>query len=334
MAYLPGFENDIFISYSHLDQRADKWVSKFHDRLEAELKPYTSKDLKIWRDPRLDGNQLFDQTIKTAIDSTGMLLALNSFAYKDSDYCQQELQWFCERMRKDGWRSSVGDRKRICNVRLNNLPFKEWPPAFSGASGYQFHEDVSDPDDIAPPYRPDSAKFKTSIGILARDLALTLRAFKQTIFNSQPVGETPGQPEGDGQPLSCSTVLLDTHMKDDDYAIEVRNALRSLNVKAIFNQSEDDPGENVKILEARLTSLRRMIIVFGNVQESWVINRLSMASEIANREKEKTSLKLGIYYAPKRQKGNGGQFRIGSLIVYELDDADLRDPQALQPLLT
>jgi hypothetical protein len=154
---------------------------------------------------------------------------------------------------------------------------------------------------------------------LAVDLALTLRAFRQTILNSQPVGG--------------SSILLDNHMKDDEYAIGVRNALRSQNVKAILNRSEDDPGENVKLLESRMTDLRRMIIVFGNVQESWVFHRLRMASEIANRKREEDALKLGIYDAPDRKKGNGGQFRIGSLTVYELDDADLRDPRTLQPLL-
>jgi len=56
-----------------------------------------------------------------------------------------------------------------------------------------------------------------------------------------------------------------------------------------------------------------------------------MASEIANREK--AALKLGIYHARQRSKGNVGQYRMGSLTVYELDDADLRNPQALQPLL-
>jgi hypothetical protein len=120
-------------------------------------------------------------------------------------------------------------------------------------------------------------------------------------------------------------------MKDDDYAIEVRNALRTLNVKAFLNQSEDDPGESVKILETRFKQFRRMIIVFGNVEESWVDSRRNMASEIANREK--ATLKLGIYHAPRRSKGNVGQYRMGSLTVYELDDADLRNPQALQPLL-
>ncbi len=331
MAYLPGFEHDIFISYAHIDQGADDWVSRFHSRLEAELRRLAGKKLSIWRDLKLERNQLFDQTIRTAVDKAGLLLALNSYAHKESEYCQQELQWFCDRAPKDGWGLSIGDRKRIFNTLLNNLAPNEWHPAFSGASGYPFYENVPG-DDIALPFDPDSNEFKTLIRDLTRDLFRTLRSFRQEILNRAQSDSTHNAQPGNGHDIPSSSVLLDTHMKDDDYAIEVRNVLRLLNVKAIFNQSEDDPGESIKILESRLKQLRRMIIVFGNVQESWVFGRLGMASEIANRER--TALKIGIYYPPPRPKGNGGQFRIGSLTVYELDDADLRDPQALRPLLS
>src|SRR5262245_58916317 len=333
MAYLSGFKHDIFISYAHIDQGADEWVSRFHSRLEAELKRLAGRELNVWRDLQLERNQLFDQTIKTAVEGAGLLLALNSYAHKDSDYCQQEVLWFCDRAQKDGWGLSIGDRKRVFNALLNNLPPCEWHPAFSGASGYPFYESIPG-DDIALPCDPDSAEFKPFIRDLTRDLFRTLRSFRSEILNKAPSEldeQEKSKPGGDGNGQYSSSVLLDTHMKDDDHAIEVHNVLRSLNVKAVFNQSEDDPGESIKILEARLKQLRRMIIVFGNVQESWVFNRLGMASEIANREK--AALKLGIYYAPQRQKGNGGQFKIGSLTVYELDQSDLRSPQALQPLL-
>lgn len=331
MAYLPGFEHDLFISYAHLDQGADEWVSRFHARLEAELKRLAGRELKIWRDLNLERNQLFDQTIKTAVEKAGLLLGLNSYAYKDSDYCQQEVQWFLDRAQKDGWGLSIGDRKRVFNALLTNLAPNEWHPAFSGASGYPFYENIPG-EDIALPCDPDSAEFKAFVRDLTRDLFKTLRSFKQEILNKQQTDKTENKPKGNGHAAPASSVLLDTHMKDDDYAIEVRSALRSLNVQAIFNQSEDDPGESFKILEARLKQLRRMIIVFGNVQESWVFSRLSMASEIANREK--AALKLGIYFAPPHPKGSDGQFTIGSLTVYKLDDADLRNPQALQPLLS
>jgi hypothetical protein len=296
MTYLPGFEHDIFISYAHRNEGADRLVSRFHERLESEL-GQLAKDLNVWRDKRkLDGNQLFDQTIRTALERAGLLLALNSHAYKESDYCQREASWFCDRAQKDGWGLSIGDRKRVFNALLNNLAPGEWHTAFAGASGYPFYENTPG-EEIALPCDPDSIEFKTIIRELTRDLFKTLREFRKEILNRAQINESESKPAGNGQSLPPSSVLLDTHMKDDDYAMELRNALRSINVKAIFNQSEADPGENVKILEMRLKQLRRMIIVFGNVQESWVVNRFSMASEIANREKT-ASVVYSVAFSP------------------------------------
>jgi hypothetical protein len=331
MAYLPGFEHDIFISYSHRNERGDRWVSRFYERLNEELGQLAG-NLKVWRDTRrLDGNQAFDQTIKTALENTGLLLVLNSHAFIESDYCQQEVQWFCDKGHNDDWGLQIGDRKRLFNVLLNNLPRNEWHPALSGASGFPFHKVAAD-DEIAFPLDPTSAKFKNSVQTLAGSLFKTLRSFRQSIENKTQSERLHSQRAGNGGDHQLPTVLLDTYRKDDEAAFKLQDALRLLNVEAVLNQSDDDPGGSVTSFEKRLREMRRMIIVFGKVQESWVFNRLSMASEIANREQAR--LKLGIYYAPQRSKGSGGQFNMGSLTVYQLDDDDLRNPQALAPLLT
>jgi len=334
MAYLPGFEHDIFISYSHLSEGVDRWVSCFYERLEAVLKQQTSKDLRIWRDTRrLDGGQLFDKTISTAIEGSGLLLALNCHAHRISDYCQQEVQWFYDKAQKDDWGPSIGDRKRIINAMLDKLPFEDWHQAFRGASGFYFHDKTVEAR-IVLPFRPDSENFKNAVDELAVSLAETLQDLKREIrkrlFEQSSSDEsTSDKMDGNGHTFPSSSVLLDTHMKDDDYAMEVRNALRSMKVTTYFNQSDGDPGESLENFGARLKKLQRIIIVFGNVQESWVFNRFGVASEIANGEM--TGLKVGVYYAPPRSKGNGGQFTFGSLTVYELDAADLRNPQALRP---
>jgi hypothetical protein len=508
MAYLPGFDHDIFISYSHLNNPpsasgTEGWVTRFHNALDAELRQLTGRALQVWRDPRVTGNQLFDRTIQQAVESAGVFLALNSYAYKESDYCQQELQWFTDKARADGWGLSLGDRTRIFHLRLNNIPFAEWPVAFRGARGYQCYEEVPD-DDIGLPCDLDTHDFRTLIKDLVRDLYRMLQAFRRALLNAQMSGisstthprgdvvaatgpangharssptpsctvfladtadtlrktrqrlaaelhekgvvlaesvpppwesqlhdakasaemqraqlcvhlfdawpgrEIPDQPdqhyvyrqvnlaqqlakpqlfwtppppfnlqaieddehrqflmrlaEGPREgarynfvreppstlaqvvidklhqlqaaitPRANATILLDTHLKDDDYAITLRQILLDqLNIKSYINQGEDNPGANVAILEARLRQVGRMIIIFGQVAESWVFGRLSHASEIAN--KENILLNLGIYYTAQRRKGNGGLFRLGSLQVYEFDDADLRNPQALMPLL-
>ena len=56
MAYVPGFTNDIFISYSHLDDRAVDgagWVSEFHQRLQIEIEEELGDRVQIWRDRRI-----------------------------------------------------------------------------------------------------------------------------------------------------------------------------------------------------------------------------------------------------------------------------------------
>ena len=68
MAQIPGFKYDIFISYTHNDNRrltdASGWVDRFHDALESWLKYRRGfSDLTIWRDKALDGNTEFNISI-------------------------------------------------------------------------------------------------------------------------------------------------------------------------------------------------------------------------------------------------------------------------------
>jgi hypothetical protein len=190
MAYLPGFNHDIFISYAHVnnpagESGADGWVTQFHHKLEAELKQLVGKELDIWRDSKLGGNDLFDQRIERAVKEAGLFVSLNSFAYMKSPYCQQELECFWQKAKTDGWGLSIGDHSRLINILLNNIPFAEWHPALSGASGYQFYEDEPDAD-ILFPYDPDSDEFRNEIRNLARDLLRTLREFADAIQSKQP----------------------------------------------------------------------------------------------------------------------------------------------------
>lgn len=159
MAYLADFENDLFISYARLNNQSDTddgegWVSRFHARLESELKQLAGRELKIWRDLQdLERNQLFDVTIKRAVEQSGLLVVINSLSWKASTYCQEEARWFGERAQQDGWGLAIGDRKRVFNVRFNNIPYTEWHPVLSGANPYNFFEAEAE-DDVALPLSP------------------------------------------------------------------------------------------------------------------------------------------------------------------------------------
>jgi len=99
MAYVPNFEYDIFISYAHVDNlttpaESDGWISTFEKCLAVLLSQRVGKmgTIKIWRDPSLDGSQLFDTTIQNRINQSALFLAFTSTGYLSSDYCRQELE--------------------------------------------------------------------------------------------------------------------------------------------------------------------------------------------------------------------------------------------------
>lgn len=73
MAYVPGFEHDIFISYAHVDntpveEDKDGWVTKLHASLLALIpqKIGRAEGFTIWRDLKLSGNDEFADTLDAA----------------------------------------------------------------------------------------------------------------------------------------------------------------------------------------------------------------------------------------------------------------------------
>ena len=58
MAYVPGYDHDVFVSYAHLDDQGESaWVTTLVRHLDTELRQRLgTKDLMIWIDRSLDGN--------------------------------------------------------------------------------------------------------------------------------------------------------------------------------------------------------------------------------------------------------------------------------------
>ncbi|MCX6303726.1 MAG: toll/interleukin-1 receptor domain-containing protein [Bacteroidetes bacterium] len=148
MAFVPGFEYDIFISYAHVDNYAFTgqsygWIEGFYKNLNAILaKRFGRSDMvKIWWDiNKLDGSVLFGQSIDEGIKNSAIMVCLLSHGYLKSDYCHKELELFCKKAKSEMAGLHVGNRSRIINVLLYNIPFSEWPPEISGISGFPFHD--------------------------------------------------------------------------------------------------------------------------------------------------------------------------------------------------
>ena len=168
MAFVPGFDYDIFISYSHVDDLQDApgsggWVKQFHQRLETALAKRIGRvgAVKIWRDERLDGSQLFDRVIENRINRSALFLALTSNGYLQSNYCKKELQHFCEKASSERHRLDIaGERTRVLNILLDNIPFNSWPPECAGSTGFVFHRSERR-EDLGQPVETDGKEFQT-----------------------------------------------------------------------------------------------------------------------------------------------------------------------------
>lgn len=186
MGYLPGFQHDIFISYAHVDNVAPDeepgWVTHFREHLDVQLSKRVGRigAVKIWQDPTLEGCQLFDKTIEDAVNGAALFIALTSSGYLASDYCQQELRWFHQKAGSEPVGLAVGDRLRIFNVLLNNVPFGDWPDQFGRTSGFAFH-DAEAADDFGYPSDPQEKTFQMQMRKLVEAVYRTLCAMKETL---------------------------------------------------------------------------------------------------------------------------------------------------------
>ena len=206
MAYLDGFDHDIFISFAHVDNQ-DGWVSVFHQHLTMDLARLLGRPekIKIWFDKdRLEGGQLYDKTIEDALGRTAVLVALTSRGYfHPESYCHKEIRWFSEKARRGQLGLSVGDRSRIFNVPLTNLPFKDLPQdlpgEFSKSIVESFH-DAEENDQVGDPIDQNEKSFQVRMRKLSKAIFHTVEAIKKNSSPSEPspsnktISDTPAKP--------------------------------------------------------------------------------------------------------------------------------------------
>jgi hypothetical protein len=139
-----AFEDDVFISYRHLDnelldEQGKGWIDNFHERFESVLGEALGYEPKIWRDPRLPGNAYFADVLEERIKRTAVLISILSPGYLQSAWCIGELREFCRLAEQTGG-ILAGDRMRIFKVVKTHIERHEHPSEFQKQLGYEFYE--------------------------------------------------------------------------------------------------------------------------------------------------------------------------------------------------
>ena len=145
MGLIEGFENDIFVSYAHDDnlgflvrEPAEGWVLDFAKALKTGLSAQLKKEIKqtnreltvFWDKSRLQQGEPLDWELNDHVEKSAIFCIFMSQNYLDSDWCQQELNWFLKTLegRKDRLsRESEGRLWPVIVVSVSPTNQSDWP---------------------------------------------------------------------------------------------------------------------------------------------------------------------------------------------------------------
>ncbi len=140
--------NDVFISYAHIDDQPMMegqrgWISQFHRSLEVRMAQLLGQDLKIWRDPKLQGSDLFDEALVRQFSDSKVLVSVLTPRYVRSEWCRRELEEFVRAAAAHGGLTAE-NKSRIFKVVKTPVAQQEIPPAladlFARLLGFEFYE--------------------------------------------------------------------------------------------------------------------------------------------------------------------------------------------------
>jgi hypothetical protein len=145
MPFLREFEDDIFISYAHIDNQplADGqkgWITSFHKALEIRLSQLLGDEPMFWRDEaKLRGNDYFDDAIILHLPRIAILVTVLTPRFVKSEWCLKEVKEFY-RVAEETGGVRVAEKSRIFKVVKTPVPQERHPPELQSVLGYEFYQ--------------------------------------------------------------------------------------------------------------------------------------------------------------------------------------------------
>ena len=181
-AFVPGFQEDVFISYAHMDEGSEKWVSTFRNLLQEKLSYELRTSVRVWSDEQLALGSALDATLKKRIQSSALLIPIASPWYFDRDWCQRELALFVQGA-QTGAGLVVGTNCRIVPVVKRLFELDLWPPEIRELDPLMVS--FCHNDRTYPPTFDGASPFFQNVERLACDLKQQLEAMKQHSISQQ-----------------------------------------------------------------------------------------------------------------------------------------------------
>lgn len=188
-----AFEQDLFISYAHIDNEPippfEGWISRFHETLEAFVSMRLGGRVNIWRDGKLSGNDVFSDEIIDQFQKTAILVSILSPRYVQSEWCSREMHEFCE-VASQSLGVVVDNKSRVFKVVKTPVEGEETLPEIARQIlGYEFYkmEKGKAPLELDPAFGEEFAQaYNRKVGQLAWDIKELLEKLRSA---NAPAGE-------------------------------------------------------------------------------------------------------------------------------------------------
>ncbi len=194
MGLIPGYENDIFISYAQADNQPplkgkQGWVDFFEELLRSQLNERLGEEVTIFRDPQLRRFGEFPEQLLQSLKDSAVLVCVLSPRYLKSDWCMWELQQFCEN----------GGKGRIIKVVKTALDDHEQPPQIKDVLDNRFYRvDARSRQSthLTPVVNPDHLpEFFEKVEVIAQHIVELLKKLRQSQRQTTTSAQTTETPK-------------------------------------------------------------------------------------------------------------------------------------------
>ena len=180
MAFLRGYQHDVFVSYAHNDNQTDVpgdvgWVRNLVNFLRTRtVQKLGDSALDIWMDYKLAGNEAVTPALMEELAGSAVLVFVSSESYLASGWCKRELAGFLSRSVTD---RKVGSLTRLFMINRDKIDRSSLPEGLSDLIGYQFwKEEGGQPIPLGYPVpNSNQTEYWSSVNKLSSELAETLK---------------------------------------------------------------------------------------------------------------------------------------------------------------
>ena len=190
MAFVPGYEHDIFVSYASVDDQPlhgtkEGWVTALIKDLRVFLNQRlgSPEAYSLWSAHQLPGHVQKTLEITNILRNTATFIVILSPGYLNSPWCQREKNDFLDMVK-----NRVRAGSRVFVVERDRLGSEERPQEFADIGGYQFwviDREGKPPRVLGTPEpRPDERLYYDRLHDLGYDLIDELRRLRASATSS------------------------------------------------------------------------------------------------------------------------------------------------------